>query len=280
MVGHPPRTLMLKPGRKGWKFGFKMTKKATNTNTLKTEENLSKVKDALVRGALGYETEETVAIIPKSGKPYVKKVKKDVRPDPKAAAAYAKIVAADKVPPKKNKFLQVTEDDRILVSTSKLAEIMSISVKTVGTWENAGCPKEKRGWYDVAAVIKWRGREAGVQGGPSAMADKLQADVRLKQARAAMAENELRIKSGELIPAVLVEERLSGIFSDLKNSMLAISDHLMTEMYGQFPELAPQVRRLVDGYVREALKNVAAGRGKLTDRPVTKKATGRPRKTS
>ena len=61
--------------------------------------------------------------------------------------------------------------------------------------------------------------------------------------------------------------------------MISIGDHVMTEIYSQYPELAPQVRRLIDGYIREALKQVAENGGKLT-RPAVKKTVGRPRKSS
>lgn len=258
-----------------------MTKNETNINTLEDEKKLSEIKSALANSALGgLRQEETILSKSKTGAPVARKRISASKPDPKAALAYAKLLQ-DKasVPASHNKFVQVADDGRILLSTSKLAEIMSVSTKTVGVWERQGCPKEKRGWYDVAAVIRWRGREIGVQGGADGMAAKLEADTRLKQARAAMAEQELRVKSGELIPVILVEERLGEIFTDLKNSMLAIGDHIMTEVYSQYPELASQVRRLIDGYIREALKQVADNGGKIT-RPPAPKTAGRPRKSA
>lgn len=159
---------------------------------------------------------------------------------------------------------------------------MQISDKTLSAWEKKGAPKEKRGWWDIAALVNWRGRAVGIQGGPGAEADKLAADTRLKQARAAIAEQELRIKSGELISVVLVEERLTEAFGSIRTSMMAIADHVMTEIYSQYPELAPQVRGLIDTYVREGLKEVAdSGRfcAPASRRPA-KKTGGRPRRGS
>nr|DAY74265.1 MAG TPA: DNA packaging protein [Caudoviricetes sp.] len=258
-------------------------KSVSNNNTPETEKNRSEVLQALKKSALGYKTEETVIAKSRTGQPVAKKITKSTRPDPKAATAYLKLINEETpaVAPKRNKWLRITEDDRLLLSTSKLAEIMSVSPKTVGVWERQGCPKESRGWYDIHAVLVWRGRDAGIQGGADdGMAAKLQADTRLKQARATLAEQELRVKSGELIPTVLVEERLSEIFQNLKNSMLAIADHIMTEMYSQYPELAPQARRLIDGYVRTALKECADNGGVLNARgQPAKKAVGRPRKS-
>ncbi len=259
-----------------------MAKNKTNINTLEDEKKLSEIKSALVNSALGgIRQEETIVSKSSSGVPVARKKISSSKPDPQAALAYARLVnhGKDCGPAVRNKFLQVSDDGRILLSTSKLAEIMSVSTKTVGVWERQGCPKEKRGWYDIAAVIRWRGREIGVQGGTDGMAAKLEADTRLKQARAAMAEQELKVKSGELIPVILVEERMAEIMVDLKNSMLTIGNNVMTELYSQFPDLSQQVRRLIDGYIREALKRVAENGGKITRQPAPT-AIGRPRKSN
>lgn len=181
---------------------------------------------------------------------------------------------------KKNKWLQITDDGRILLSTSKLAEIMGVSVVTVHSWDRQDCPKEKRGWWDLKAVLVWRGRAVGIQGGADALADKLSADIRLKNARATLAEQELLVKSGELISMVLVEERLTELFGNLKTSIMGIADNVMTELYSQYPELAPQVRRLIDGYIRKALRQIADNGGVLRAGCPAKKAVGRPRKTA
>ncbi len=259
-----------------------MTKNKTNINTLEDEKKLSEIKSALVNSALGgIRQEETIVSKSSSGVPVARKKISSSKPDPQAALAYAKLVnhGKDCEPAVRNKFLQVSDDGRILLSTSKLAEIMSVSTKTVGVWERQGCPKEKRGWYDIAAVIRWRGREIGVQGGTDGMAAKLEADTRLKQAKAAMAEAELRLKNGELIPLSLVEERLGELFSEIRTSVLSIGDYIMSETYTQYPELAPQARRMIQIYVREALKNIAdTGSFRYIAGQSAKKSAGRPRK--
>lgn len=255
-------------------------KTATSTNTPEDEEKLLQIKSALANSALGgLQQEETILSKSRTGAPVARKRISRSKPDPQAALAYAKLLNAKDDAPVKNKFFQITDDERILLSTSKLAEIMQVSVKTVGVWERKGCPKEKRGWYDLAAVIRWRGREIGVQGGADGMAAKLEADTRLKMAKAAMAEAELRQKNGELVPLSIVEERLGELFSELRTSFLSIGDHIMAETYTQYPELAPQARRMIEIYVREALKTIAdTGSFRYLARQPVKKAVGRPRK--
>lgn len=185
--------------------------------------------------------------------------------------------------PKYNKRIEETEDGRILASSSTMADIMHVSTNTLGMWERQGCPKEKRGWYDIKAVVGWRGRLIGVQGGEdSNVAKKITADTRLKEAKAQMAELELQQKSGELVPLALVEQVVGEKFADIRTSMLSIGDLIMAEMYSQYPELAQQARRVIDGHIRKALETIAdTGEfryyaGRRTD----KKPVGRPRKNS
>lgn len=202
---------------------------------------------------------------------------------PKADGPVLKDVqtAKPKERPKNNKRIEETEDGRIIVSTSTLADIMHVSTNTVGTWERQGCPKEKRGWYDIKAVIGWRGREIGVQGGPNTLAQKLTADTRLKEAKAQMAELELKQKTGELIPLPVVEQVIDEKFAALRISFLSIGDLIMAEMYSQYPELAQQARRVIDGHIRKALETIAdTGEFRYyAGRPAAKKPVGRPRKT-
>lgn len=188
---------------------------------------------------------------------------------------------------KNQKWHQITADDRLLLTTSKTAAVMGVSAKTIGEWERAGCPKEKRGWYDLAAVISWKNEQRAPAVNGSREARKTEADIRYKAAKAAIAEQDLKLRTGKLIEVSVVEEGLESLFQNLKVSMMAIADHIMMETYAQFPELAPQIRRLIDGYVRAALNDAARNRGQLTQQrdagklgSNTKKARGRPRKNN
>lgn len=177
------------------------------------------------------------------------------------------------------KWYQITADDRLLLSTSRTATVMGVSTKTLGEWERAGCPKEKRGWYDVAAVAKWKREQRAPAVSGSREARKTEADIRYKAAKAAIAEQDLKLRTGKLIEVSVVEEGLESIFQNLKVSMMAIADHIMMETYTQFPELAPQIRRLIDGYVRAALNDAARNRGQLTEQRDAGKSGGNKKKT-
>lgn len=91
---------------------------------------------------------------------------------------------------KNQKWYQITADDRLLLSTSKAALMMGVSTKTLGEWERAGCPKEKRGWYDLAAVISWKREQKTPAANGTREARKTEADIRYKAAKAAIAEQD------------------------------------------------------------------------------------------
>ncbi|WP_405379577.1 hypothetical protein [Phascolarctobacterium sp.] len=181
---------------------------------------------------------------------------------------------------KTNKICEVTEDNRILVSSAQLSRMLEISDTTIAVWVKNGCPKERRGWFDVAAVIKWRNQPGASENVTEG--DKLEADVKLKRARLELAQIEIQVKNGQLVPMETVKDYLENTFTTLKTSMLAIGDHLMTETFTQFPELAPQIKRLTDGYIREALRELAESRGRIRPAETSKprKTAGRPRKAN
>ena len=173
-------------------------------------------------------------------------------------------------------WMEITEGGRILLRSSKLAQVMHVSEKALPKWEAAGCPKEKRGFWDVAAVIKWRGRAVGVQGGPTAEADKLAADTKLKQTRAELEAIKLKSMTGEYMPIALIEERVTKIFANIRQSLLSIGERLLSQTYVMYPELAQEAKRMIDNEIRQALKELAA-KG-IYEPPPKRNMAGRPKR--
>lgn len=174
----------------------------------------------------------------------------------------------------------ILDDGRVLISTRKLAQELKVTSKTINQWVKKGCPKEKTGWYDLFAVIEWRNTTNA--GDTVSEADKLRADVKLKEARLELTNIEIQIKNGELVTMTAVRDCLQSAFTDLRNNMLAIGDRVMTDVYSQYPELAQQARRTIDGSIRSALKELANSRAKLkpAESSKTRKRAGRPRKVN
>lgn len=175
---------------------------------------------------------------------------------------------------------EITADGRLLVSTARLVVELKTTKQTLSTWVKKGCPREKPGWYDLFAVIEWRNTTNA--GDTVSEADKLRADVKLKEARLELTNIEIQIKNGELVTMTAVRDCLQSAFTDLRNNMLAIGDRVMTDVYSQYPELAQQARRTIDGSIRSALKELANSRAKLkpAESSKTRKRAGRPRKVN
>lgn len=170
-----------------------------------------------------------------------------------------------------------TDDNRIEVTTNYLCKILGVSDTTIAVWVRNGCPKLRKGWFDVGAVVRWKMNQTGANDGSDA--EKLEAEIRYKKAKAAISEQELAVRNSELIPTALVAQRLNETMQNLKGAMLGIGDHLMMEIYSQYPELAVQARSMVDAYIRNALREYVDNR-KWTEPEPKRKQAGRPRKSN
>ena len=47
-----------------------------------------------------------------------------------------------------------TDDNRIEVTTNYLCKILGVSDTTIAVWVRNGCPKLRKGWFDVGAVVR------------------------------------------------------------------------------------------------------------------------------
>ena len=76
-------------------------------------------------------------------------------------------------------YLQISTDDRLFLRSSQVCKLFDISDRTLSTWTARGAPQYKRGWWDLAALIDWRIKEAGLgeeDGGTTNEAKRLNAD--------------------------------------------------------------------------------------------------------
>ena len=173
------------------------------------------------------------------------------------------------------KWLRLTSDGRVLVATNMMAEWLNVSPRHLQTWGKAGAPREERGWWDVKAVLKWRG-VASTQDSTNGLADKLTADVKLKQLKAQTEEMKFKEMAGELIPLSLVEERVSKLFANIRIDLMDMGNRMMGKVFTLYPELAVECKRMIEIEVRESCKKISeAG---LYERPAKRKMAGRPRR--
>lgn len=175
------------------------------------------------------------------------------------------------------KWMRITSDGRTLIQTNMMAKWLNVSPRQLQTWGKAGAPREERGWWDVQAMLLWRG-VASTQSESNGLADKLDADIKLKQIKAQNEELKYRELAGELIPLSLVEERVSKVFANMRVSFMDMGNRIMGKIFTLYPELAVECKRMIEIEVRETLKDLSENG--LFDRPTKKKVVGRPKHRS
>ena len=232
-------------------------------------------KEILQKMAAGYYVIEDVVVKGKNGSPEIRRKKRFIPPDMKAIRELQDLESTEKDGTKRFPWLEITDDGRILLRTAKMAEVMTVSERQIMNWAAKGAPKERRGWWDVAAIIKWRGRAAGVTGGPTAEADKLAADVRLKTAKAKTEEIKLRRLMGNMVPAALVESAVTELFACIRTSLLNLSLDIQGRLASEYPDIVIPVKKLLEERIENALNQLASADG-ILDRATGNLEKGSP----
>lgn len=132
------------------------------------------------------------------------------------------------------------KDGCVLYSTARLTSFLGVNRKTLRDWVGKGMPEHARGWYDLEAVLKWRGyigpsRPVGENELETAslQEQKMLADVRYKEAQAELTEYKNAINAGQYIDREIVEAELSRFFVTLKTSMRSFPRRVGTRLASQ-----------------------------------------------
>lgn len=177
---------------------------------------------------------------------------------------------------------EITEKGQLLISTAELTQRLGIDRMTLCNYCKAGMPRERQGWYDFWAIREWFLTHSKNGDKQYTEADKLTADVKLKKAKEELTQIEIAVKNGELVEMSMVKSTLEQEFSKLKTYLLGLGDRVLSEVVLQYPELAIQVRRIINDGIRVGLEELANGNRNIkpatTSRP--RKKTGRPRKVN
>jgi hypothetical protein len=149
-------------------------------------------------------------------------------------------------------YLRIIDGETILIRTSKMAEIMNVTPKQLADWGKAGAPREEQGWWNLEKFLKWRGLTVGEHGGTNALADKLNADVKLKQLKAKNEELKFKELTGELVPVSLVYELVSKDYTEARIQFAGLGEKILSQIYTLYPELAIPCKRMIEIEVRKA----------------------------
>lgn len=118
------------------------------------------------------------------------------------------------------------DGDRVLLNTEAAARFHSVTDRTLRNWVQEGCPQEKPGWYDPAAIMRWRngdGRSGGSAAGESMAARKLEAETKYREAKAKREQLALEAQQGLYFSKDEVEAAWAGRIVELKAGLLAMA---------------------------------------------------------
>lgn len=174
------------------------------------------------------------------------------------------------------------KDDRVIAPAQTVALIFGITPRTLTEWAKKGCPKVKTGWYDVGAVMQWRHSSENT---PDSLEKKKQiADIRYREARADMEELKQKEALGQYVAVNQIEDILRETFAQVRTTLLALGQKVMSDIYSQYPDVAFDVKHVVEREIERGLTQLASGSGQLTEggfkpKPAPKPKRGRPKKS-
>lgn len=128
-------------------------------------------------------------------------------------------------------------DGIVQVATAFMEEYFNVSRKTLADWAKKGCPQLSHGKWDFVAVLKWRGGleafdEDGENSDANLVAQKLKAEIFLKQQQGQLAEIDLQKARGEVIEISEIEEVLGTVISNTKTLFLSLPPKIAPRLIG------------------------------------------------
>ena len=118
---------------------------------------------------------------------------------------------------------------RVCVGTSVLSGIFDVDRRTITRWEKQGCPKEGRGVWCLADVIRWRDEK--IQGKKDADANledlglneqKIYWEMRCREAQAENQKFKNAVLKGDYLEKEQAQKDLEAFFSVLKQAVLSV----------------------------------------------------------
>lgn len=149
-------------------------------------------------------------------------------------------------------------DIRILLNTKMTAKFFSVSPRTLSNWNDKGCPKYERGWWDIKKVMNWVNKNHDKESLP---ARKLKAEAEYKEIQALLKQKELDIKEEDYMRKEEVKEEWVRRVVEVKKGLMSLPQRIASEVTD--PETRSVVEGVCEDEVRELLKQYAR-EGKYT----------------
>lgn len=139
-------------------------------------------------------------------------------------------------------------------STAETCAFFDVSDEALRKWAANGAPKVARGKWNIKDLIAWKYREAG------ANQRKLNAEAKLKEAKASIEQIRLEVTKKKYVEAAQVTKDLNRLCNSLKKSFTALGHRITTELNAMDPDIAITAGKVVDDTVRDALTKLAEGK--------------------
>jgi phage terminase Nu1 subunit (DNA packaging protein) len=147
-------------------------------------------------------------------------------------------------------------------SPEEVADILSLSTRTVQKWVKRGCPHDMDGnspRLDVSEVVAWV-KASGLSMRPGRPHDKddklLQIRIKKEQELLERYQRENKMASGLLIDAAEEERRVTSLILALRNKFCGLGASLAATLAGLD---AVEIQSLLDGRVDQILREFASG---------------------
>lgn len=98
-----------------------------------------------------------------------------------------------------------------LISVADVARLFGVETRTVTSWQAAGAPHRKRSgrvWFQAPEIIQWRRTQDRLDSRPPGDIDEAKERARKMRADADLAEQKLKVQSGDLVPAADVQQAM------------------------------------------------------------------------
>ena len=99
--------------------------------------------------------------------------------------------------------------------------VFGLTVHSTRHWTGRGCPRNADGSYNLSAVVQWRIDEIKAEASAPG-ADKQDADLRFRTAKATLAELKVAVEEGRLVPAAEATKWLGKAVEAAKQRLLAL----------------------------------------------------------
>lgn len=169
---------------------------------------------------------------------------------------------------------KLQDGQRLLVSTKILCQELGVTRVTIKNWVDQGCPQEARGWYDLFAVLKWRGyignskpvTESELETA-SLQEQKMRADIKYKEAQAELTQYKNAINAGQYLEREVVESELSRFFVVLKTGLRSLPRRIGTRLASQIDPsearlIETEIGSTIDKTLNQFVSKIEVGNGK------------------